>query len=83
MVGLVLPTFESMELPPLSESEAAKRVDEKAVRGELTGEPEVVPFAITETLPVVRAKLVKRILRGDYMDMTELLKDNMEAKRRR
>lgn len=29
------------------------------------------------------AKLVKHILKGDYMDISELLNDNMEADRRR
>ena len=32
---------------------------------------------------MVPAKLAKRILRGEYIDMAELLKDNMEAERRR
>jgi len=36
-----------------------------------------------DALPVVPAKLVKRIARGDYIDMTDLLKDNMEVLRRR
>ena len=41
------------------------------------------PFILSEALPVVSAKLVRRILRGEYIDMAELLKDNMEAERRR
>ena len=32
---------------------------------------------------MVPVKLVKRILRGDYVDMSELLSDNLEAERRR
>ena len=32
---------------------------------------------------MVSAKLVRRILQGEYIDMAELLKDNMEAERRR
>ena len=41
------------------------------------------PFVLSEALPVVPAKLVKRILkRGELVDMVELLKDNMEAERR-
>ena len=32
---------------------------------------------------MVPAKLVERILRGDFIDMAELLKDNMEVARRR
>ena len=41
------------------------------------------PFILREALPVVPAKLVKRILRGEYIDMAELLKDNIEAEIRR
>ena len=41
------------------------------------------PFILGEALPVVPAKLVKRILKGEYIHMAELLKDNMEAERRR
>ena len=41
------------------------------------------PFILGEALPVVPAKLVKRIRRGEYVDMAELLKDNIEAERRR
>lgn len=32
---------------------------------------------------MVPARLVKKILRGDFVDMAELLRDNMEAERRR
>ena len=41
-----------------------------------------LPFILGEALPVVPAKLVKHILRGEYIDMTELLKDNIEVERR-
>ena len=34
-------------------------------------------------LPVIPAKLVKRIQKGEFVDMAELLKDNIEAERRR
>ena len=34
-----------------------------------------------ESLPVVPAKLVKRIIKGDYLDMSEMLSDNMEVER--
>ena len=34
-------------------------------------------------MPVVPAKLVKHILNPEYVDMAELLKDNMEAEKRR
>ncbi len=41
------------------------------------------PFILSEALPVIPAKLVRRILRPEYVDMAELLKDNMEAERRK
>jgi len=41
------------------------------------------PFILSEALPVVPPKLVKRIVRGDYIDMAEMLSDNMELERRR
>ena len=40
-------------------------------------------FILREALTVVPAKLVKHILRGEYINMAELLKDNIEAERRR
>ena len=41
------------------------------------------PFMLSEALPVVPARLVKKISRGEFVDMSELLKDNMELERRR
>lgn len=46
------------------------------------GPPGGQPFIVSAVLPVVPAKLVKRIL-GEYVDMAELLWNNMEAERRR
>ena len=40
------------------------------------------PFLLSEGLPPVPAKLVGRILKGDFVDMAELLRDNLEAQRR-
>ena len=61
----------------LSEPCRAEAVERKGL------EQEYRPFILSEALPVVPAKLVKRILRGEYVDMAELLKDNMEVARRR
>ena len=38
---------------------------------------EAAPFLLGEALPVVLAKLVKKIVRGEFVDMVELLRDNM------
>ena len=40
------------------------------------------PFILIEGLPPVPSKLVARILRGEFVDMAELLRDNLEAHRR-
>ena len=40
-------------------------------------------FILGEGLPPVPAKLVGKICRGEFVDMAELLRDNIEAERRR
>lgn len=42
---------------------------------------EFSPFIMSESLPVAPTKLVKRIVRGEFVDMAKLLKHNMEADR--
>ena len=44
---------------------------------------DVSSFSLGEGLPPVAAKLVAKILSGDYIDIGELLLDNMKAERRR
>lgn len=39
------------------------------------------PFIVGEGLPAVTAKLVAKIQRREYVDMAELLKDNIEVER--
>ena len=41
------------------------------------------PFILGEGLPVVPAKLANKIQKGEFVDMAELLKDNIEAERHR
>ena len=40
------------------------------------------PFVLSERLPSVPHKLAARILRGELVDMAELLRDNLEMQRR-
>lgn len=40
------------------------------------------PFILSECLPPVPAKLVAKIIKGDYVEMAELLRDNIEMERR-
>ena len=42
-------------------------------------ETENVPFVLNSVLPVVPPRLVKKIVRGDFVDMAELLRNNLEA----
>ena len=77
--GLNLPTFSSVQRMSGSAGEevAGMPTPKRAEVGE------VPPFVLSEALPVVPAKLVKRIVKGEFVDMAELLKDNMEVERRR
>ena len=43
---------------------------------------ETPQLVVSESLPVVPGKLVRKILQGEYVEMAELLKDNMEMDRR-
>lgn len=82
-----------MQLPDLTEGERENDLPEgdpptssmraKQTRRGTESEVGQGPFILSETASVVPAKLVKRILKGDYLDFAELLKDNMEAERRR
>ena len=42
---------------------------------------ETSPFILGEALPVVPQKLVRKIVRGDFVDMADLLRDNIELER--
>ena len=42
-----------------------------------------MPFVLGEGIPTVPSKLVARIWKGEYIDMADLLRDNLEADRRR
>lgn len=51
--------------------------------GERSNSSEIGAFVLGEGLPPVPAKLVAKILKGEFIDMAELLRDNIEAERRR
>lgn len=77
--GLNLPSFSSGQLRSVNAGEEVAEMPTPK-RGDAG---EVSSFVLSEALPVVPAKLVKRIWKGEFVDMAELLKDNMEAERRR
>ena len=45
-------------------------------------EDSMQPFILSEVLAPVPARLVAKIVKGDFVDMAELLRDNLEAQRR-
>ena len=80
---LGLPSFEAdLRTAALEVSEGEAAVGMATSRTKEVN-PDSLPFVLSETLPIVPAKLVRKILSGDFVDMAELLKDNMEAERRR
>eukprot|EP00731_Ephydatia_muelleri_P012358 Em0006g1252a len=52
----------------------AQKVDDEVDAG--------TSFVLSDGLPPVPAKLVRKIVRGEFVDMAELLRDNLEADRR-
>ncbi len=89
VASLGLPVFPSDEGGERSTParEAVKQAVElaagKKAQGQYRNSDEGSPFILGEALPVVPGKLVLKIQRGEYVDMAELLKDNVEAERRR
>ena len=69
------------ELAGAAKSSVMSKLSADAVRKEPSSESP--PFNLGEGLPTVPAKVVRKIERGEYVDMAELLRDNIEADRRR
>lgn len=57
-------------------------IRKSAVSSKKIKEPEAQPFVFSQGFPPVPAKMVSKILRLEYVDMAELLRDNIEAERR-
>ena len=93
--NLGLPVFPSGEKPTANLSagldEGGSRagsgdtaVDAKKAEGNGKGkEEDYPPFVFSQGFPPVPAKLVGKILRFEFVDMAELLRDNIEADRRK
>ncbi len=69
---LSLPTIATA--PGLAEPVAAKPTKATAT----PSEPATTKFQLGETLPVVPVRIVRRILKGDFVDMAELTEENLE-----
>ena len=68
----------------VTEGDGAKELSQpRAEVEESAAGLEAKPYFLGEALPVVPQKLVRRITRGEYVNMAELLKENLEAERRR
>ena len=81
LLELDLPSFDGDGLPGMTGTSAVG--PQLAGADEKGPETESAPFVLNSVLPVVPARLVKQILKGDFVDMAELLRDNLEAERRR
>ena len=71
------------EVPDAEGPSGRRARDPYQPEGREAAPPPTVPFVLSEALPVVPARLVRKIGRGEFVDMSELLKDNMELERRR
>ena len=84
--GLHLPTFDKEQDIAAAKTSAPDEDTSTTALGvstsELPKEGASLPFILGEGLPPVAAKLVVKIQRGDFVDMAELMRDNMEAERR-
>ena len=74
---LGLPPFEDPPLP----SGAGETGGGAKTQG--TSGPVVQKFQLGPTLPVVPARIVRHVLRGDFVDMAELTEENLELELRR
>ncbi len=84
MRDLGLPVFDDHGSPSVAPVEGPKcvgagRESASSKKGDVT----VQKFQLGPTLPVVPARIVRRVLRGDYVDMAELSEDNLELELRR
>ena len=86
VAGLQLPSFSQAQDRPVAEQPTthspsagpASNPQKKVESNETT----TTPFLLGEGLPPVTAKLVAKIHWGDFVDMAELMRDNMESERR-
>ena len=76
------PTASEEEGHPKPGDGKATQADVSQLKALKVTEEAPKPFLLSEGLPPVPAKLVGRILKGDFIDMSELLRDNLEAQRR-
>ena len=84
LAGLEIPTLQGMGGSASALVKPADAVDPAPTEVKRLAKQKDVPlqpFIVGEGLPAVTAKLVTKNQRGEYIDMAELLKDNIEAER--
>ena len=70
-------------VPDMGEKEKLEPEQERRCKTRGSGEEATAqPFVLSDSLAPVPAKLVAKILRGESVDIAELLRDNLEAQRR-
>eukprot|EP00731_Ephydatia_muelleri_P001265 Em0001g1265a len=70
---------DTMYLPPVSQISGASSAE---VTASGLKKEQSLPFLLSEGLPTIPYKIVKKITNGEFVDMAELLRDNIEAERR-
>jgi len=58
-------------------SKNSAKLQGHAPAGDKPAEAKAEPFTLGEGLPMLLAKVVAKILRGEYVEMVELLQDNI------
>ena len=72
----------NVNLPIIGTEEDTHEEDESDTGPPPTEKQPPPPFIVGEGLPVILSKLVQKIQKDEFIDMAELLKDNIEADRR-
>jgi len=81
--ALGLPTFDGRWLTqPGVVGIGVKEMEPEPSEEKIKMDRETPPFIVSGALPVVPEKLVKKILNGKFVDMTELLRDNIKLEKR-
>ena len=68
--------IDAIYLPPISQI----RVSSTEVTASGLKKEQPLPFLLSEGLPTISSKIVKKITNGEFADMAELLRDNIDAK---
>ena len=80
---LSLPSFESESVAGGAGARVVEAGHSSGPAEKKSTEKETAKFKLGDTLPVVPARLVRRILRGDYVDMSDLMPESMDVEMRR